>query len=133
MRIITFFLSGFLLLFAPFFTWAQVITISGQIIDETSGKSLRHVSVFEKKQGIGTISNDEGYYKLLLKPGEKTLKITSSGFQDFSETFRLLRDTTFTVSLLPESSEKTKSEYPLSNKNKTEDTKEISVQRMQKR
>lgn len=130
MKSITFLFLTLFLLFAAQLSWSQILSVSGRILDETSGIGIRSVSVFEAKQGIGTISNSEGYYKLLIKPGEKTLKVTCSGFHDFSESFHLMRDTTLTVMLKPEKPERAKAEEILSLEDKKEHAKAISVQRM---
>ena len=52
-----------LLLILPTFSWAQFISVTGYVNDSKSGKALENVSVFEANSGIGTISNQKGFYK----------------------------------------------------------------------
>lgn len=91
-----------LLLFViPGMSWAQVVAISGYVNDGTSGKALENVSVFEKNSGIGTITNQNGFYKLILEQGEIDLAITNSGFKSVRQHVNVVADTTFVVSLQP--------------------------------
>jgi hypothetical protein len=80
---------------------AQTIAVSGYVLSESSGNVISNASVFEAADGIGTISNNDGFYKLLLKPGEKSFKISDSGYQSFNKKFELKNDTTLTIHLKP--------------------------------
>ncbi len=82
---------------------AQLLSVSGYVKNFVSDQVLESVSVYENESGIGTISNNEGYYKLLLKPGKQHLKISSHGFEHFSTKFELKSDTIITVRLKPSS------------------------------
>lgn len=98
-------LSNFILLwvfiFVPQLASAQLVSVSGYVKNHVTGNAIKNASVFESVSGIGTISGDDGYYKLLLKPGEQDLMVTISGFETFSMNFRLTGDTTITVGLIP--------------------------------
>ena len=85
----------------PEYSQAQLISVSGYVKDFVSGQVIENVSVYENESGIGTISNNEGYYKLLLKPGNQRLKISRHGFNVFSAEFELKNDTVLTVNLKP--------------------------------
>lgn len=89
------------ILIIPGYGQAQLLSVSGHIKNFVTDNVLSNVSVYENESGIGTISNSEGYYKLLLKPGTRQLKITSHGFKDFSAEFDLKGDTILTVRLKP--------------------------------
>lgn len=80
---------------------AQTIAISGYVLNKNTGDIIKNASVFEAAEGIGTISNKNGFYKLLLKPGEKHFKISDSGYKTFAGKFDLNSDTTLTVHLVP--------------------------------
>ena len=86
----------------PEYGQAQLLTVSGYVKNFVSDKVLENVSVYENESGIGTISNNEGYYKLLLKPGKQYLKISSHGFENFTAKFDLKGDTIITVRLKPD-------------------------------
>lgn len=88
------------ILFLPGLVIAQTITISGKVTNNM-GKALQNVSIFESNRKIGTITNDKGFFKLILTEGKFNLKITESGFEDFSKEIDLSRDTTFSVQLKP--------------------------------
>jgi hypothetical protein len=96
---------NFLILLAfavvPEYGQAQLISVSGYVKNFVSEQVLENVSVYENESGIGTISNNEGYYKLLLKPGQQHLKISRHGYESYTSTFKLSNDTVLTVRLKP--------------------------------
>lgn len=81
---------------------AQYITVSGYVTDLLTGASLKNVAVFDKNSGIGTISNEEGYYKLILKPGQLNITFSDNGFESYTERFSISSDTTMLVKLKPD-------------------------------
>lgn len=98
-------LNFFLLLalfIVPEYGHAQLLSVSGYVKNFVSDKVLENVSVYENESGIGTISNNDGYYKLLLKPGTRNLKLSGHGFEGFSTKFELKGDTIITVRLKPD-------------------------------
>ena len=50
---------------------------------------MQNVSVFEVNSGIGTISDNLGFYKLLLKSDSVCLQISNTGFDVVTESFEL--------------------------------------------
>ncbi|MFV0591083.1 MAG: carboxypeptidase-like regulatory domain-containing protein [Draconibacterium sp.] len=91
----------FLLCLLPGLSWAQVLTISGYINNSINGEAIENVSIFESNSGIGTISNQNGFYRLVLKGNKVHLKITNAGFKDFTKQLALNSDTTLVVKLEP--------------------------------
>ncbi|HKL31490.1 MAG TPA: carboxypeptidase-like regulatory domain-containing protein [Tangfeifania sp.] len=91
----------FTVFIVPEYGQAQLLSVSGYVKNFVSDKVLENVSVYENESGIGTISNSDGYYKLLLKPGTRNLKLSSHGFEDFPMKFELKGDTIITVRLKP--------------------------------
>ncbi len=67
---------------------------------------MQNVSVFEVNSGIGTISDNLGFYKLLLKSDSVCLQISNTGFDVVTESFELVCDTVLPVYLFPEKSVK---------------------------
>ncbi len=63
---------------------------------------MKNVSVFESNSGIGTISDNVGFYKLLLKSGSVKMQFSDSGFDAVAKSFELSRDTTLIVYLISE-------------------------------
>lgn len=90
-----------LLFMIPNFSWAQFISVSGYVNDGKNGDALKNVSVFETNSGIGTISNQNGFYRLLLENGSLNLKISKEGFQNYTTTMDLKSDTVLLVKLQP--------------------------------
>lgn len=85
----------------PNYSWAQFIAVTGYVNHGQNGKALGNVSVFEANSEIGTISNQNGYYKLLLEEGSINLTISNDGFAPFSKKLDLKSDTTLIVNLQP--------------------------------
>lgn len=96
----------FILWVLPNLSWAQVVTISGYINNSINGEAMENVSVLEANSGIGTISNQNGFYRLVLKGTDINLKITNEGFKDFSQQLALSSDTTLVVKLEPRADNK---------------------------
>lgn len=92
----------------PLFSDAQLIVVTGNIINERTGSAIENVSIFESFSGIGTITNVSGFFSLMLKPGNTEFVITHAGFKDLSKKMILQSDTTLTISLKPQISPKSK-------------------------
>jgi hypothetical protein len=80
---------------------AQLMTVTGYVNNQSTGEAKQNVAVFERLSGIGTITNSEGYYRLLLYSGKRNLEISSSGFNSYNATFSLKADTIISVELTP--------------------------------
>ncbi len=91
-----------LLGFLPVIGEAQYITISGYITDFLTGKAVQNATVFEKSSGIGTITDKDGFYKLILKPGKMDITFGNNGFESYSQKFTVSADTTLMIKLKPE-------------------------------
>ncbi len=103
MRTILFTTLSVLFLLIPDLGLAQLISLTGYVNNGVNGKSLQNASIFEANSGIGTITDQDGYYKLMLEKGALSLLITDDGFQDFSKIIELKSDTTLIVNLQPKS------------------------------
>lgn len=90
-----------LFLFIPEAGIAQFITVTGYVNNSENGDALENVSIFESNAGIGTITNQNGFYKLLLRSSTIDLTITSDGFKDYTKQMELTGDTTLMVKLEP--------------------------------
>lgn len=117
-------------LIIPQFLWSQNVTISGFVFNQNTGEVVESASIFESIEGIGTISNTEGFYKLFLKPGDMKLKISNPGFETFSKIFELKKDTTLTIWLKPEKTGKIKTESGLQIGKNIEKEQVISMHRL---
>lgn len=97
-----------LLFIIPGNSWAQLVTVSGYVNNGTNGQAMKNVSIFETNSGIGTISNEYGFYKLTLEKGILNLNITDNGFTPYSQKLEIISDTTLRVKLQPKLNIKTK-------------------------
>jgi hypothetical protein len=86
----------------PEFGHAQLLSVSGYVKNFVSDNAIENATVYENKSGIGTITNNEGFYKLLLKPGNQHLTISNPGFESFTWKFVLSSDTIITISMKPD-------------------------------
>lgn len=91
-----------LLFLAPNISKAQLVTITGYVNHQINGQALENVNIFEENSGIGTITNQNGFYKLVLPKGDLDLKITDKRFKDYGQQFEITSDTTLLVKLQPE-------------------------------
>ncbi|MBW8051448.1 MAG: carboxypeptidase-like regulatory domain-containing protein [Cytophagales bacterium] len=83
-------------------TYAQ--TISGKVLGE-KGRGLPFANVYIKNTSIGTTTNQDGYYHLVVPPGTHRVLFQYIGYKVHSETTQTLNysDTqTFNVTLSPE-------------------------------
>ncbi len=85
----------------PFHSKAQFNSISGFVKNVSTGEVKKHATVFESVSGIGTITNSDGYYRLLLTTGQQKLEISSPGFNKYTSSFYLRTDTIISVELIP--------------------------------
>jgi len=85
----------------PFLGSGQFVLVTGNILDGKTESAIGNVNIFESKSGIGTITNMNGFFSLMLKPGNAEFVISHDGFKDFSQKMILKSDTTITVSLVP--------------------------------
>ena len=99
MKTVTFFIIQVSLVFLSLGTFAQLISISGTIQDNLSGKTIKQISVVEGKSGVGTISSYDGTYFLLLKKGEVKLSFSDDNYETFNTSFILTRDTAVYVKM----------------------------------
>jgi hypothetical protein len=99
MKALTFLINLLFLVFLITETNAQLISVSGTIQDNLSGKTIKQISVVEGNSGVGTISSFNGTFLLLLKIGEAKLTFSDDNYETFSTSFVLTRDTAIFVKL----------------------------------
>ncbi|HEU4497086.1 MAG TPA: TonB-dependent receptor [Flavobacterium sp.] len=67
----------------------EKFTISGTVSDANSNESLIGVSIFVPSLGVGTTTNEYGFYSMTLPKGDHAVEISYVGFQTISETISL--------------------------------------------
>ena len=101
MKAILFSTSYFLILFLPLTGWGQFVTITGYVSNAKNGNYLENVNIFESNSIIGTLTDKNGFYQLMLPPGTAEFSVTLDGFSDFSKQFVVMKDTVFSIRLKP--------------------------------
>ncbi len=91
---------GFVFIF-PQPAQAQLLSVSGYVKNFISGQAIENATVYESVSGIGTITNSEGYYRLLLNKGQQNLRISSTGYEIYNSSFTMVSDTIVSVELKP--------------------------------
>lgn len=62
-------------------TTAQTFTISGNVLDDSSGEPLIGASVIVPGTTFGVVTNNYGYYSLELAQGEYAIQVSYLGFE----------------------------------------------------
>ncbi len=73
--------------------------VFGFIKEENSGEPLSDASIFESLRKRGTLSNQHGYYTLLLPEGEQTIIVTYTGHSPRQQTVNVREDTRLDIQL----------------------------------
>ncbi|UCH14494.1 MAG: TonB-dependent receptor [Bacteroidales bacterium] len=75
-------IAGFLIIYVFIINiYAQEHKLSGYIYDSTTSKVLTGASIFVKGTSRGTVSNNKGYYSILLKDGNNTIVVSHLGYE----------------------------------------------------
>ncbi len=84
---------------------ASVSNVSGTILDSTSFEPLIYANVFIEGTNVGTISDKNGYFYLLMKPGSYQLTVSYIGYEKKTLTFEatLNKSTKINIKLKPSS------------------------------
>ncbi len=104
--------TPFLILFAalPNVGRTQLFTVSGYITNYITGNAVENAAVFDSVSGIGTITNKDGFYKLMLAPGNMEIIFSDPGLKSFTQQFTLVADTTLNIKLKPQKLNRSKQE-----------------------
>lgn len=78
---------------------AQKHTISGYVKDLETGEGMIAATVLVKELGMGTTTNEYGFYSLTLDEGTYTIEWSFIGFQKVTEEIELTKDITKSVEL----------------------------------
>ena len=77
----------------------QTHTVSGYVMDSGSSETLVNATVLDLKSGLGTVTNEYGFYSLTLPTGNVELVTRYVGYRTRTDAFRLTADTTITLTL----------------------------------
>jgi len=79
--------------------YAQHLSVNGYIVDSKTGGKIEAANVVELNSGIGTITDENGYFKLLLEKGPVELKVTDIKYKTANNGFVLRSDTVLYIGL----------------------------------
>lgn len=99
-----------LFLILSFNVHAQLASVSGFVKNRLTGEAIQDATVFESISEVGTITNNDGFFRLLLIPEEQKLEISSPDYKPHTSAFNLVADTVIIVELAPLNLSNTKSE-----------------------
>ncbi len=85
----------------PLILNAQKYTINGFVQDAASGEKLIGASVFDSNSGLGTTSNEYGFYSLTLTAGQIDFGVSYVGYTSYIESIELNEDMQIIVDLDP--------------------------------
>lgn len=85
----------------PVSGFSQMATIKGTVQNALSNSFIKEANIVETISGIGTITNQNGCYRLMLRTGKTQLNISVEGFKPVSTGFILKKDTIINMFLEP--------------------------------
>jgi hypothetical protein len=77
-------------------------TISGHVIDSSTGEILIAANVYIRELGTGAVTNSYGYYSISLITGTYTIGVSYIGFNNFEQKLILSGDMILNIELRPE-------------------------------
>jgi outer membrane cobalamin receptor len=90
--------AGFLILPDPNL-FGRNVTVHGLITDATSGERLIGAAVYNPGLGKGVLTNEYGFYSLVIKSGRKQFNISYTGYETNKHDVVLRSDTALNLSL----------------------------------
>ncbi|MGD9929759.1 MAG: carboxypeptidase-like regulatory domain-containing protein [Mangrovibacterium sp.] len=105
--------------------------ISGHIKDAENGETLIGATLFVEERGVGTASNEYGFYSISLLPGSYTLSYSFIGYQVVEKKIDLTENTVLEIELTPESKKLQEVVIAAEKKNKNITRVEMGVEKLQ--
>lgn len=82
-------------------SYCQKYTISGFVEDAKSGEKLLAATVYDKFTGLGTSTNEYGYFALTLPESEISLSVSYVGYTTYCDTVMLNKDLSVNIKMEP--------------------------------
>lgn len=105
--------------------------ISGHITDDKTGENLIGATILVKELGVGTVSNNYGFYSLAVKPGTYTLACSYIGYENLELKVDLTSNKRLEVALKPASEEIGEIQVTGQRKDKNLSQVEMGVEQLQ--
>src|SRR5574344_2395991 len=90
-----------LLVFLGFNLVLKAYTVSGYIIDNNTSETLVYATVFDNNSGLGTTSNEYGFFSLTLNSKRVELRTSYVGYTTFVDSMYISSDTLVYIRLKP--------------------------------
>ena len=87
----------FLILLVSVELKAQKHTVSGYVLDSASRETLIGATVYDTVSGIGTVTNQHGFYTLVLPEGQAILRYSFAGYPHTYVSVGVMQDTSINV------------------------------------
>lgn len=81
--------------------FSQDLLIRGKVINKTTRQILTDVSVYDRTSLRGTITDDSGWFKISLPPGNHNIEFSYTGFERTDTTFNLFDNIELIIYLNP--------------------------------
>ena len=120
----------FLILAGLYATAQQRYTISGYVKDQQSGESLIGISVSKAGTGLGTVTNEFGFFSLTLPTGEHELQFSYVGYTSIKMNIPLVENKTLNIKLEKSSSQLSTVTVKGSKQEKAVNTLNTSINRL---
>ncbi len=82
-----------ILVYSPLMTNAQRFSVSGKVTDELTHMPVAQVNVVDVRSSIGTITNEDGSFFLMLNKGPVEMQFGGISHQPVKVSFELRQDT----------------------------------------
>jgi hypothetical protein len=117
-------------LFGQYVSAQQRYTISGYVKDQQNGESLIGISVSKAGTGLGTVTNEFGFYSLTLPTGEHELQFSYMGYTSIKMNIPLVANKTLNIKLEKSSSQLSTITVKGNKKEKEVNTLSTSINRL---
>lgn len=97
-----------LLILPPLTSGAQRFSVSGKVTDEFTHMPVSQVNVVDVRSSIGTITNEDGSYFLMLNKGPVEMQYGGISHQPVKLSFELKQDTIIDIRLLLSAEERSR-------------------------
>jgi len=129
-RLIMLLLPALLLLQAQYAKAQQRYTISGYVKDQQNGESLIGISVSKAGTGLGTVTNEFGFYSLSLPAGDHDIQFSYLGYTSLKMNVSLKGNKTMDIKLEKASSQLSTIEVKGNKQEKAVNTLSTSINRL---
>lgn len=79
----------------------EKFSISGKVIDASTGEDLIGATIIDLEKNLGTVTNTYGFYSLTFEKGKHTFSFSYIGYDDVIKEINLKKDTKINIRLNP--------------------------------